>query len=293
VGQTFSTLGQSDPRLLPLGKLDLRLSRQLSAYKKEDPPPTCVKPIPFPILADAITFCYRANTSKTNAIADMILLGFFFLLCPGEYAYTSNPDADPFRLCDAHLLINDRRLHPYTSTETDLNNVNYIALESTTQKNGVRGEMVGLGRTGHAIYCPVIALLNRVKHLRIHRAPLTTLLYSYHATHWARVDTTMLTAQLRITVTAVGTAYGIAATDISIRSLRSSGAMSLLRAKVDTDMIRLLGRWRSDEMLRYLHVQSFPLLAPLAAQMLHHGHFSLMTNYPLGPGEATGTNQLT
>jgi hypothetical protein len=63
----------------------------------------------------------------------------------------------------------------------------------------------------------------------------------------------------------IGAQLGIAAIDVSIRLLRSSGAMSLLCAKVDTDTIRLLGRWRSDEMLRYLHIQAFPLLVPLAA----------------------------
>lgn len=46
VGQAFSTLGCVDPRLTASGKLDIRLSRQLSAYKKEDPPPHRVKPIP-------------------------------------------------------------------------------------------------------------------------------------------------------------------------------------------------------------------------------------------------------
>jgi hypothetical protein len=66
--------------------------------------------------------------------------------------------------------------------------------------------------------------------------------------------------------------------------------MALLCAKVDTDTIRLLGRWRSDEMLRYLHVQTFPLVAPLAFQMLRHGHFSLMANQHLmGIWGATGT----
>jgi hypothetical protein len=58
--------------------------------------------------------------------------------------------------------------------------------------------------------------------------------------------------------------------------------MAILCAKVDTDMIRLLGRWHSNKMLRYLHVQSFPLLAPLSQQMLRHGHFTLMPNLPMG-----------
>jgi hypothetical protein len=285
VGQAFSALGQPDPRLLPSGKLDLRLSRQLTAYKKEDPPPSRVKPIPFPVIAQAVALCHRANTPASNTIADMLLLGFFFLLRPGKYAYTPNPDADPFRLQDVHLLIFNHRLHPNTATEQELLAVNYIALEFTTQKNGVRGELVGLGRTGHHTHCPVIALTNRNRHLCTHRAPLHTPLYYYYDTGWNRIDTSNLTLHLRHTVTAMGASYGITATEISIQSLRSSGAMALLCAKVDTDLIRLLGRWRSDEMLRYLHVQTFPVVAPLAEQMLRHGHYSLMHNTPLGIGE--------
>jgi hypothetical protein len=76
----------------------------------------------------------------------------------------------------------------------------------------------------------------------------------------------------------MGESFGISPMDISVRSLRSSGAMALLCAKVDTDLIRLMGRWQSDEMLRYLHVQSFPIVAPFAAQMLHHGSFTLIPN---------------
>jgi hypothetical protein len=56
--------------------------------------------------------------------------------------------------------------------------------------------------------------------------------------------------------------------------------MALLCARVDTDVIRLLGRWRSNEMMRYLHVQALPILAPLANQMLTHGAYHLLPNVP-------------
>jgi hypothetical protein len=79
------------------------------------------------------------------ALANMLLLGFFFLLCQGEYAHTSNPDAAPFHLCDMHLFINNRQLHPYHCTIADLRHVNYIGLEFTTQKNGVQGRDCGSG----------------------------------------------------------------------------------------------------------------------------------------------------
>ncbi len=98
---------------------------------------------------------------------------------------------------------------------------------------------------------------------------------------WQHITTTILTHYLRQVVITLGTTYGIASGEVSVRSLRSSG-MSLLCARVDTDMIRLLGRWRSDEMLRYLHVQTFPLVAPLASQMLHHGNFTMIPNIPGG-----------
>jgi hypothetical protein len=149
-----------------------------------------------------------------------------------------------------------------------------VALEITTQKNGVRGELVGLSQSGHPLLCPVLAIIHRIRHLCLNRAPLTTPLYTYKdSPRWSSINTTTLTQCLRQTVLAVPS-VGIVPADISIRSLRSSGAMALLCAEVDPDKIRLLGRWPSDEMLRYLHIQAYPLVAPLAPLMVRHGHFT-------------------
>jgi hypothetical protein len=281
VGRAFTALGKKDPRLLPSGKLDFRLSRQLTAYKKQDPPPTHVKPIPFPIIAHTVDLCRTGNTPASHTITDMLLLGFYFLLRPGEYAFTDNPDAPPFRYYNVHLLIHTKRLNHYTCPDTELQRITYIALEFTNQKNGVHGELVGLGKSGHPTWCPVHALIDRIRHMQQHNAPTTTPLYKYYDRTWKSIYTTVLTRHLHDTVTALGLTYGIHPADISIRSLCASGAMALLCAQVDPDMIRLMGRWRSDEMLRYLHVQSFPLLEPLASQMLHHGQYTMMPNHPL------------
>jgi len=88
--------------------------------------------------------------------------------------------------------------------------------------------------------------------------------------------TTELTLHLRQTCSTLGNTLGIAPQDISICSLHSSSAMALLIADVDTNKIRLLGQWRSDEMLQYLHVQALPIIAPLADLMVHHGFYSLL-----------------
>jgi len=211
----------------------------------------------------------------------MITLGFYFLLRPGEYASSANPDSSPFRLQDVHLMLGSRRLHPYRDYHI-LHAATFVGLEFTTQKDGVRGEIVGLGRSGHATFCPVQAAIHRIQHLCQHRAPLHTPIYYYYMqAQWQTITTTHLTTALRRTATSFGGSFGINPAEISARSLRASGAMALLCANVDPDKIRLIGRWRSDEMLRYLHVQAFPVVARFAPAMLQHGHFTLIPNTPL------------
>jgi len=283
VGQTFAVVGQPDPRLQASGKLDLRLHRQLQLYTKQDPPPTRVKPIPLQVIQLAVQHCYQSNHADAHAIAHMLILGFFFLLRPGEYAHTTNERAAPFRLCDVHLIVHNRRLDPITCAEEDLYLTTYVALEFTTQKNGVRGELVGLGRSGHPVLCPVVAMTARILHLRLHCATPTTPIYFVRtATQWQPIQTNTLTQHLRHALTTLQNEVGVSPNDISIRSLRASGAMALLCANVDPDKIRLLGRWRSDEMLRYLHIQAFPIVAPFASQMVNHGFFTLIPNFRMG-----------
>lgn len=94
----------------------------------------------------------------------MLLLGFSFLLHPGEYAFTTTPEAAPFHICDVHLFINDHRLHPFHCADTELSLINHIALEFTSQKNGVRGELIGQSASGHPVFCPVQAMLTHINH---------------------------------------------------------------------------------------------------------------------------------
>jgi hypothetical protein len=55
--------------------------------------------------------------------------------------------------------------------------------------------------------------------------------------------------------------------------------MALLYAHVDTDIIHLVGWWRSDEMLCYLHVQAEPVMHRFASKiMLSDGDFNLSPN---------------
>jgi hypothetical protein len=86
----LAALGQPNPRLTSQNSMDLWLTRQLAAYGKEDPPPQRKKPVPISVLQKAVKYHLLASSHKAKAIANMLLLGFYFMLRPGEYAHTSS-----------------------------------------------------------------------------------------------------------------------------------------------------------------------------------------------------------
>jgi hypothetical protein len=209
----------------------------------------------------------------------MICLAFFFLLRPGEYTGTPS-DTTPFTLQDVQCWIGQQRFLATTIPVEDLPRVTFVALTFTTQKNGVRGEVIGLSRSGNPVLCPVAAITRRIAHLRTYHATPTQPLASYYdnSPSVQLIKPADITAALRISTAVIGPTVGFLPTDISARSLRAAGAMALLCAQVDSDVIRLLGRWRSDEMLRYLHVQAEPVMRDFARRMLVGGSFTLLPN---------------
>jgi hypothetical protein len=275
-------MGSPDPRFTPQGKLDFRIKRILACYSRHDDPPARVKPIPVPILQHVMAQAHLlAHDPVNQAMADMICLAFFFLLRPGEYTGTAST-TQPFAWRDVSFYLGDHRLDKTTAAHAHLLTATFVTLEFTTQKNGVRGEVIGLGRSGDPHFCPVLAAARRILHLRDATAPIHQPLASY--VHPAtqrlhRITPTELTQLLRLSVQILGPTYGFLPKDISARSLRAAGAMALLCANIDTDRIRLLGRWRSDEMLRYLHVQAEPIMRHFSSRMLAGGNFTLVPNH--------------
>jgi hypothetical protein len=137
-----------------------------------------------------------------------------------------------------------------------------------------------LSRSGNPQLCPVISLCNRILHARIHNADLTTPIARYFDRgKWHNVTSTHISTTLnKAAVTFLGPTLGFLASYVSARSLRAAGAMTLLCTHVDTEIIRLVGWWRSDEMLHYLHVQAKPTMRGFSARMLQHGSFVLLPN---------------
>ena len=278
MGQTIALLGTKDPRLTKYGTVDFRLRRQTRCYAKQDPAPGRVKPIPFPILhhvASRVTGNPNADHA-TRAKVDMMIIAVFFLMRPGEYC-NSTGEAHPFKMEDTRLFSGDRALDIHTASAEELQQASAVHLTFTTQKNAVRGEVIAQGPSGHPFFCPVKAAARRLTHLREQQAPQTTPLHMHRSTRGRLEGVTSkdITRLLRASIQAIGHHYGVQAKETNVRALRATGAMALLNANVDPNAIRLIGRWQSDSMLRYLHAQALPNMHTHAQAMLQGGDFAL------------------
>ena len=171
VGQGINSMGAHDPRHDEFERTDFRLSRQLRSYKREDPLPERVKPIPTSILHHLYECCSRGDACQ-QCVADLIWVAFYFLMRPGEYCCAGqNNTSNEFQLCNITFRRNKRTLDARRDPLSLLQRANHANLTFTTQKKGVKGEAFGTQHSGHPTGCAVLHLLNRVTYLRCQGAP--------------------------------------------------------------------------------------------------------------------------
>ena len=210
-------------------------------------------------------------------ISDMICIAFFYLLRPGEYTgvYT---DDDPFEVMDVALHLDNKRLDLYQAPVAQILAATTASHTFTTQKNGRRGEVITHGRSGHGLCCPVRATIRRVLHHRAKNSPLATPLASHYNNKGKRVAVKPkdVTDILRQTVAETTSQTGLHPSEVSARSMRAGGAMALLCGNIDPNIIQMLGRWHSDSMMRYLHLQARPIMKRFAQVMYNGGNYDFL-----------------
>ena len=136
--------------------MDIRLQRMVARWKKTDSAPDRGNPIPIQVIRRVAILAQHATSQQIKAIADMIIIAFFFLLRPGEY---TNNDYNPFRLEDVQLFIGQHRLNLLLATDAQFLQTRFASLTFTDQKNGVRGEIIGHAQSGEPFLCPVKAIV--------------------------------------------------------------------------------------------------------------------------------------
>ena len=282
VVKTFQELGAKDPRRDDDGRVDVRYKNLITAYRNEDPAPTRVKPIPIQVLHQAqrtVSLCTPG--AADYAVMDLIWIAFFFLLRPGEYVLGS--ETTPLVVQDVSLMVNAHKIDPFLCPLEQLFQVTHATITFPDQKNRVKGETIGHACSGQTLACPVRALVRRLHCLRLDGAPVTTPLCAYYVQgRMYTVKHAQLAAIIKTAAASLPT-LNYLPSEYGPRSLRSGGAMALLCGQIDTDIIKLVGRWKSDAIFRYLHAQALPVVSNLSRTMVAHGQFTLLPGSNVPP----------
>ena len=287
MGQGITDLGEPDPRKSSPSsdRNHPLLAAFFKACRDQDSPSTRSYPANISILDhlyQVLDLDHPSDGTLNRHTIDLIIVAFYWLLRPAEYLESTDPDArsQAFLFRDITFTINGRAYPGPTAPLNDaeaLNSITMATLTFTDQKNAVRGEQVGHRPNSHPLLCPVKALGRIAQRLQRSNAPPDAPLHQhFNPLHqrWYSVKPQHVTNALRHSAAALSHSTGIDPFLLSARSLRPGGATSLLCANIDPDAIRLLGRWKSDAMLRYLRIQAHTQSAHYSQRMLDHGAFT-------------------
>ena len=286
VGKGITHLGEPDPRKASPGSAQNHplLAAFLKRLRDTDDPAARAYPANVTILRALYQVLDTAHPTEgqlNKSIIDLTVAAFYWLLRPAEYLFVSDePESrsQAFRLRDVAFVIDGQVHHAPSAPLNDLNDVNRITAATLTfndQKNAVRGEQIGHRATNDPDLCPCKALGRIVLHLRQHNAPPDTPLYTVYANNTtSAIRPAFITNGIRHAAKHLQPTTGIDPYLLSARSLRPGGATALLCAGVASDAIQLMGRWKSDAMLRYLRVQAITQMHAFSQCMLDHGSYT-------------------
>jgi hypothetical protein len=285
VGKGLTQLGFDDPRLTTQGSKIYHplLHDFLEALRKQDDPSERAHPANITIISNMAAIPQGPLGFRHQAVHRLAILGFFWLLRPAEYLDGAGETrSQSFRLCDVSFEVDGTTI-PATDAslnDVDVNRYTRASLTFTDQKNAVKGEVIAHAATSDPILCPCKVLARICANLRGNNADATTPLHTYYDPHGlARtVQPTHMTLALRRAARLHSSTDHIADGLLSARSLRPGGATALLCANIATDTIQLLGRWKSDAMMRYLRVAALAHTTPLAQAMLDAGAYTFAPN---------------
>jgi hypothetical protein len=133
------------------------------------------------------------------------------------------------------------------------------------------------GRSGGSLCCPVRATVRRILYHCQNKCKSSIPLASYYR-NGRRVPIKVkdVTDTLRLVMTMNNHRTGIAANEVSARSIQAGGAVDLLHGQVDMDHIRMMGRWHSHAMMRFLYMQARCVVGCYAVAVFNRGSYTFL-----------------
>ena len=255
------------------------MARQLEGYRREDPPSTPQLAVPVAVPEECFKLAYTSNDPLNNAVGDLALIAFYYLLRVGEYTKPKlrvingktkrATRTQQFKIKNIGFFKNNKIL-PRRSKLHELLQADSCTLKITNQKNGRMGQTIHHFAT-HAPACPVKAVARRVHHILSNggsEANFICDIFDKSTNSWNQVTAQNMMTGVRQAVSSLNLQQcGIDIDLVGVHSLRAGGAMALkLQGENDTTIMKM-GRWTSLTFLQYIHNQIAHLSKGLATKM--------------------------
>ena len=237
------------------------------AFGDADPPPRPQLALPVPTVKWVRDQAQvHPHEPWLNAVADLIILAFFFLLRVGECVVQPRQTRTvPLRKCDLRLWQGAAPI-PSDATPAQRLAATAVTISLQNQKNGHKDAILHHTQASDPNFCPVRAAARRLNHL--HDSPPDTPICTHHSLSGGvrKVSSGNVVMAVRLAVQG-SQLEGHPLDRVGSHSLRASGALALKLNGHDEVMIQKLGRWSSNTFLRHIHSQIGALTANVAAAM--------------------------
>ena len=280
ISKTIELAGYRSPVYRADNKYNLSIERAVEGWRRDDPLAIPQLAVPVTVPLQMAEEAYRSNgTALLRTIADLALIGFFYLLRVGEYTrprvvtrngkIVSATRTKQFKIKDVGFF-KDGVILPRRSPLAILLTADQCTLKITNQKNGRMGETITHETVKDAIHGPVTAVARRVHHILSNGGTEDFLLSDYinEAGVWNTITASQMRQGVRTSVKTLKLDQnGIDPDLVGVHSLRAGGAMALKLQGVSDTIIQKQGRWTSMTFLQYIHNQIAHLSKSLSTKM--------------------------
>ncbi len=225
----------------------------LDGYNKTNPPTRKMLPVESDVPELMVDLGYGKNEmAHSQAIGDLALIAFYYLLRIGEYTvkskHANTKQTVQFKLKDVRFFKLDKTntlvCLPMNALTSLILMADSATLKLDNQKNGWKGVSVHREANGEPFKCPVQAIARRVIHLREHNANGKTFLSTFFQTN-ARYDVcgedVSKGLKMAATILQYPATQGIPIAQIDTHSLCSGGANALALSGYSDTQIQKMG----------------------------------------------------
>ena len=190
-----------------------------------------------------------AKDQEKQAIADLSIIAFYYLLQVGEYTCHRVKDkrqTKQFRVKDIALWHNDQLLSPNLLEHFLITHCMAATLSISKQKNEKKAQPIHQEAI-HLKHCPVRAVIRKVKHILLHTTNQDTIIGTFFTPtdpQGKSITASKMNKAVKYAVKFLNLdKKGLFPEHVGSHSLRAGGAMAMHLNKVDHNTIKKMGRW--------------------------------------------------